>query len=102
MKLIRLTGAVLSIALFLFTSCKKDCPDNRIVVDAGNSQEIMLPGNTASLTGTVVSGGTSADVYLWVQLSGPNTATITNNSSLAASVNGLAAGTYVFQLQATN
>ncbi|MES2848711.1 MAG: DNRLRE domain-containing protein [Bacteroidota bacterium] len=102
MKFLRYTGLVLSMTLFLFTSCKKDCPDTSIVVDAGIDQQVVLPVNTANLTGTVVSGGTAADVYLWVQLSGPNTAAITNSSSLTADVSGLVAGTYVFQLQGTN
>jgi hypothetical protein len=102
MKPLRFTGLVLSMALFLFTSCKKDCPDNSIVINAGVDQQIVLPTNSVNLIGTVVSGGTAGDVYLWVQLSGPNTATLTNNSSLSAGASGLVAGTYVFQLQGTN
>ena len=80
-------------------------PPNRApVVDAGISQVIVLPANSAQVTGTVTDpdvGGTVASI-LWTQQSGPNTATITDGSSLTATVSNLVQGTYVFRLSATD
>ncbi len=57
----------------------------------------------------ILDGTKSSDVaegyissYSWEQLSGPNTATLTNTTSPVASATGLVAGTYVFELTVTD
>ena len=72
-----------------------------IIVDAGATQTAQSPADTVTLSGTVKSGITPNTSYLWLQVSGPNTATIKNNNTTTATITNLAAGTYVFQFQAT-
>ncbi|MBS1743424.1 MAG: DNRLRE domain-containing protein [Bacteroidetes bacterium] len=82
-----------------------DCPpteNHDVSVDAGINQVIQLPTAAASLQGTVLSGATSTMTYAWTQLSGPGQATILSSSTTATGVEGLVAGTYVFQFAATN
>ncbi|MBN9385215.1 MAG: T9SS type A sorting domain-containing protein [Chitinophagaceae bacterium] len=74
---------------------------NPPTVSAGGSQTIALP-SPLTLTGTATPvGGTTIASYLWSQVSGPNTANITSTGALSTTVNGLAAGTYVFKLLVT-
>jgi len=73
------------------------------VANAGTSQTITLPTNTASLNGSASSDpdGTIAS-YSWTELSGPNTATISGNKTATPAVSGLIAGQYIFQLTVTD
>lgn len=68
------------------------------VANAGQNQTITLPVNSATLSGS----GTDADgvvvFYLWEQISGPTTSAIANTTAATTTVNGLAEGTYQFQL----
>jgi hypothetical protein len=59
------------------------------------SDSIKLTGSATDPDGTVVS-------YLWSQVSGPNTPTITTPGSTTTYVKGFVTGTYVFQLTATD
>jgi hypothetical protein len=71
-------------------------------VNAGSNQNIYLP-TTLVLSGSATAfQGTTITSYAWTQSSGPNTATIVSASSASTSVTGIIAGTYVFQLQATD
>jgi hypothetical protein len=72
------------------------------IVSAGTNQTITLPTNAVTLTGTATDATGTIASYLWSQVSGPNTATITSKSAISTNVTGLIAGTYVFQLQATD
>jgi len=72
------------------------------VVSAGSNQTITLPTSTVTLTGTATDASGTISSYLWTQVSGPNTSSITNATSVTTTVTGLIAGTYVFQLQATD
>jgi hypothetical protein len=103
MKPIRFSIIALSLLSVFFTSCGKKCdmPD-AVKVDAGADQTVLLPATTATLTGTVTSGLTPNTTYLWSELSGPNTATISSNNSATTSASNLVLGTYSFQFQATN
>ena len=67
--------------------------------NAGANITITLPVNTAALNGSQSNDpdGTIAS-YLWSQLSGPNTATITNASQAIAALSGLIQGVYTFRL----
>ena len=72
-------------------------------VSAGTAQSITLPASTVTLTGTATgNGGATIGSSTWTQVSGPNTATITTASALSTAVTGLVAGSYVFQLSATD
>src|SRR5579862_4347349 len=71
-------------------------------VNAGGNQTITLPTNTVSLVGTTTDVSGTVTSTTWTQVSGPNTATISSASSLTTAVKNLAAGSYVFQLSATD
>jgi hypothetical protein len=69
-------------------------PDQTVTL-AKASDSIRLTGSATDPDGTVVS-------YLWSQVSGPNTPTITSPGSPSGYVKGFVTGTYVFQLTATD
>jgi alpha-tubulin suppressor-like RCC1 family protein len=73
-------------------------------VSAGSNQTIELPTSSVSLTGTATgNGGATISSTAWTEVSGPVTAAIANAGNLSAGVTGLTtAGTYVFQLKATD
>ena len=73
-------------------------------VSAGNSQTITLPASTVTLTGTATgNGGATISSTAWTEVSGPVTATFATASNLSTGVSGLTtAGSYVFQLKATD
>ncbi|HLK27287.1 MAG TPA: choice-of-anchor Q domain-containing protein [Puia sp.] len=72
------------------------------VVSAGSNQTITLPTSSVTLTGTATDASGTIKTYAWTQTSGPNTATIASASAIQTNVTGLIAGTYVFQLKATD
>jgi len=73
------------------------------VANAGSSQTITLPVNSAILNGSASSDPDGSIVsYSWAQLSGPSTATITNANSVSPTVSNLQAGSYTFQLTVTD
>ncbi len=72
------------------------------VVNAGTAQTITLPTSSVTLTGTATDASGTITTYAWTQVSGPNTATIASASAIKTNVTGLVAGTYVFQLKATD
>jgi len=72
------------------------------VVSAGSNQSIVMPANSVTLTGNATDPSGTIKSYLWTQVSGPNTSTIANATSITATAGGLIAGTYVFQLKATD
>jgi alpha-tubulin suppressor-like RCC1 family protein len=73
-------------------------------VSAGSNQTIELPTSSVILTGTATgNGGATISSTAWTEVSGPATATIASAGALSTGVSGLTtAGTYVFQLQATD
>lgn len=70
------------------------------VVSAGPDISVVLPVNTASLTGTATDDGSIASV-LWTKLSGP-TVTINGAATNTLSLTNLLEGTYVFRFTATD
>jgi predicted esterase len=73
------------------------------VVNAGVNQVKTLPGNTASLSGSVTAGpGANIVSYLWTQTSGPAAASIWSPTTVNTGVGSLVAGVYVFSLKATD
>jgi alpha-tubulin suppressor-like RCC1 family protein len=73
-------------------------------VNAGSAETIQLPTSSLTLTGSAAgNGGATISSTDWTEVSGPVTATIANAGSLSTGVSGLTtAGTYVFQLKATD
>ena len=72
-------------------------------VNAGSNQTITLPLDSITLTGTATgNGGATISSTTWSQISGPNSATIEHTTNLTTNVTGLIAGSYVFQLSATD
>lgn len=73
------------------------------VANAGTDQTVTLPVGSVTLDG---SGSYDTDgtitAYSWVQLSGNGGVTVAGASEAQATVNGLTAGTYVFQLTVTD
>ncbi|RYZ45594.1 MAG: PKD domain-containing protein, partial [Sphingobacteriales bacterium] len=72
------------------------------VVSAGQDIQITLPSNSVSLSGTASDPDGSIKSTAWTKISGPAQSTITNAASTSTTVTGLAAGTYVFRLTATD
>ncbi len=70
-------------------------------VSAGTNQNITLPTNSVTLTGTASEVNGTIASYAWTELSGP-AGTITTPAAASTTVTGMLAGTYVFQLQATD
>lgn len=74
------------------------------VADAGPDVVITLPDdpNSATLNGSATDTDGTVENYQWVQISGPNTATLSNAASPSLTASDLAVGSYVFQLTATD
>ncbi|MBC7935642.1 MAG: tandem-95 repeat protein [Rhizobacter sp.] len=70
--------------------------------NAGTDAVITLPQNTAALTGT----GTDADgtivSFNWVEISGPSTGTLTNQTAATATAASLLQGVYQYELTVTD
>ncbi|MFN4313799.1 MAG: PKD domain-containing protein, partial [Chitinophagaceae bacterium] len=69
------------------------------VANAGNDRSITLPTNSASLSG---SGSSDPDgtisSYLWQQISGPSTSTLSSTSTANITVSNLVQGQYRYRL----
>lgn len=94
---------VLLLAVSVMAGCKKEADMNKVpTANAGPAQNITLPTNTATLTGTGADEDGDVVAYLWSQVSGPSASVIVNPGSASTAVNGLQQGTYVFQLMVTD
>lgn len=70
--------------------------------DAGDDQQVILPANSAMLDGSQSNDDGVITDFLWQQLSGPSTATLSGAASAILSVSNLIEGTYVFKLTVTD
>jgi hypothetical protein len=87
----------------LMWTLRKTATVSTLTADAGVDQNINLPTAQVSLSGSgTTPSGTSITSYLWSQISGPNTGSITSANSANTTVTGLIQGTYVFRLQVIN
>src|SRR4030095_3606538 len=94
---------ILAATSFFIASCKKDTPVNKVpVANAGQSQTIMLPISSATLTGSGTDTDGKVVAYVWSQVSGPSSSVIVNPGSPSTQINGLAEGDYIFQLMVTD
>jgi PKD domain/Secretion system C-terminal sorting domain len=81
-------------------SCTAQLPPT---VNAGPPQTITLPTNSVVLAGTATgNNGATITSVKWTQFSGPTVSAIASPNATGTSVSGLAAGTYIFQLTATD
>jgi hypothetical protein len=76
-------------------------PNQSPIVNAGSAQTITLPTSSVSLSGSATDPDGSIFGYFWTKVSG-NGGTITSPTSKATTVTGLSAGSYVFNLRATD
>ena len=88
------------LVVLLFANCTKETNNakNPPVADAGTSQTIQLPVNTATLSGSGTTENFKITGYLWSLVSGPNVPVIASETSATTVVSGIIAGDYVFQL----
>ncbi|HTN05782.1 PKD domain-containing protein [Agriterribacter sp.] len=70
------------------------------VANAGSAQIITLPANSITLNGTQSSAPAGQiKSYAWSKIAGPPSGAINNAANAVTAVDGLVAGTYVFQLK---
>ena len=72
------------------------------IVDAGADQNIVLPINSITLNGSGSDPDGGNVTFQWTQVSGPNSATLTDEDSETLTANGLMEGSYVFRLTVTD
>jgi len=70
--------------------------------NAGPDQNVTLPANSVSLTGTGTDPDGNITAWLWTKVSGPAAGTITNANTAATAVTGLVEGVYQFELRVTD
>lgn len=70
--------------------------------NAGSDQQVALPIDSATLSGSGSDADGTIVSYHWAQLSGPATATIANPASASTTAGDLYEGTYVFELTVTD
>ncbi len=70
--------------------------------NAGANQTITLPTNFVIVSGSGTDPDGTVVAYLWTKISGPAAGTITNATTPATSITGLAQGTYQFELRVTD
>ena len=105
MKLVKLLIPTL-VAGAILAGCQKTntVTSNRKppMVNAGADQTITLPVDSVLVTGSVKDSGSKVVAYLWSEVSGPNVPVIADEGSISTKIHGLTAGTYIFQLMATD
>ena len=72
------------------------------VANAGQDQNITLPTNTVTLTGSGTDADGTIASYQWTKISGPTQFTIGSASLAKTNVSGLAEGVYQFELKVTD
>ncbi|QNF35466.1 T9SS type A sorting domain-containing protein [Adhaeribacter swui] len=72
------------------------------VANAGTDITITQPTSTVALNGSATDVNGTITGYTWSQVSGPTTASFNSKTIAQPIVGGLTAGTYVFNLVATN
>ena len=70
--------------------------------NAGPDKTITLPVNSTSVTGSGTDPDGVIAAYRWVQISGPNTATISSPNTATTNVTGLIQGTYTLRFRVTD
>lgn len=86
----------------VFVSNNPDGTKANLSIDAGADKTIYFPESIITLNGTVPDSSDAFASYQWIQLSGPQGATIQFPNRLVTNVTGLVEGTYLFQLTGTD
>ena len=74
-----------------------EAPQPLLVANAGTTKTILLPTNTATLSGSATAKNTSVSSYAWVKIAGPASGSITEATAAVTTVNGLTEGLYKFE-----
>jgi len=78
-------------------------PATVFTVNAGPDFTIVLPSNSAKITGAAATvKGEAVASCRWTQVSGPSTAAIAGGGSISPTMGALVQGTYVFQVALTS
>lgn len=72
------------------------------VAYAGGDQTITLPADSVNLNGSATDSDGTISTYQWTKVAGPSSYTIVSSSSAQTAVRNLVAGTYQFELRATD
>jgi hypothetical protein len=84
--------------IILLAGCDKTELNKPPVANAGNPLTTQLPADSVTLTGAGSDEDGQISAYLWSQIKGPNSSNIVNPGSPSTKVQGLIAGSYLFQL----
>jgi len=82
-------------------SVKGTATNQAPVANAGNAQTITLPISSVTLSGSATDADGTIASYLWTKVSGTG-GTISTPNAASTTVTGLTAGSYVFNLRATD
>ncbi len=77
-------------------------PNQPPVANAGASQNITLPANAATLSGSGIDADGTITAYFWNRVSGPAQFTISTPSSPQTTITNLVQGIYLFELIVTD
>jgi hypothetical protein len=77
-------------------------PNKAPVAKAGADQNVTLPADSLTLTGSGTDEDGSISSYAWTKVSGPDNAVITTPNAAATTVTALRQGSYVFRLTVTD
>ncbi|HYF66814.1 MAG TPA: PKD domain-containing protein [Ohtaekwangia sp.] len=72
------------------------------IANAGNDITLSLPANTTPVDGSGSDIDGTITSYAWIQISGPSTATLSNEATEVLTVADLVEGSYVFKLTVTD
>jgi gliding motility-associated-like protein len=72
------------------------------VANAGSDVTITLPTNSTNMSGSASDADGIVSSWAWSQVSGPNTGTLTNQTTNTLTVASLIQGTYVFRMTVTD
>jgi len=70
--------------------------------NAGVNQQIQLPVNSVTFTGTGTDSDGIISFYSWSKISGPTGGAITSVSNSTTTITGMTAGTYIYRLTVTD
>ncbi len=111
MKPILKFAAFFLIAVFVFVACKKEklvtpppiTNNNKPpVANAGAYQFIVLPTDSAELSGSGTDPDGNIVSYSWSNISGPSSFIVLNPNAAVTKVKNLVEGVYVFELKVTD
>ena len=77
-------------------------PNQAPSANAGANRAITLPTNSTTLNGSGTDADGTITGYLWQQVSGPSTSTLSATNTAGITVSNLQAGVYTFRLRVTD